>query len=160
MDSQHPGSSKPMISLLNLLLSGVICMCRASLTKHVQQWLRPSHHDVLSLSAQAKNKKHQQHHPIKWEEVKVVDSASKNRELKIKEALHIQMTPDNNKFNRGIGLERPGCWLSMLHVNHPSGCTLQKSCRLHCVVIPQRRVQPQLNPEEDFGKKSKRRVRL
>ncbi len=30
MDSQHPGSSKPM-HLLNLLLSGVICMCRASL---------------------------------------------------------------------------------------------------------------------------------
>ncbi len=30
MDSQHPGSSKPL-SLLNLVLSGVICMCRASL---------------------------------------------------------------------------------------------------------------------------------
>ncbi len=45
----------------------------------------------------------QQHHPIKWEEVRVVDRASKNRELKIKEALHIQMTPDNNKFNRDIG---------------------------------------------------------
>ncbi len=38
----------------------------------------------------------QQHHPIKWEEVRVVDRASKNHELKIKEALHIQMTPDNN----------------------------------------------------------------
>ncbi len=59
--------------------------------------------------------------PIKWEEVRVVDRASKNRELKIKEALHIQMTPDNNKFNRGIGLELPGCWLSMLRVNHPPG---------------------------------------
>ena len=34
--------------------------------------------------------------------------ASKNREMKIKEALHIQMTPDNNKFNRDIGLEFPG----------------------------------------------------
>ncbi len=31
------------------------------------------------------------------------------------------MTPDNNKFNRDIGLELPGCWLSMLHANHPSG---------------------------------------
>ncbi len=29
--------------------------------------------------------------PIKWEEVRVVDRASKNRELKIKEALHIQI---------------------------------------------------------------------
>ncbi len=82
MDSQHPGSSKPM-SLLNLLLSGVICMCRASLIfnsrfllalsttltssclmgwcccQDVQKWLKPSHHlsykhpDVLLLSVQA-----------------------------------------------------------------------------------------------------------
>ncbi len=29
--------------------------------------------------------------PIKWEEVRVVDRASRNRELKIKEALHIQI---------------------------------------------------------------------
>ncbi len=43
----------------------------------------------------------QQHHPIKWEEVRVVDRASKNREL-------------------NIGLELPGCWLSMLRANQPS----------------------------------------
>ncbi len=49
----------------------------------------------------------QQHHHIKWEEERVIDRASKNRELKIKEALHIQMTPDNNKFNRDIGLKLP-----------------------------------------------------
>ncbi len=82
MDSQYPGSSKPM-SLLNFLLSGVMCTYRASLifnsrlllalsttltsshlmgdaaAKHIQQWLKPSHHlsykhpDVLVLSAQA-----------------------------------------------------------------------------------------------------------
>ncbi len=39
----------------------------------------------------------QQNHSIKWEEVRVVDGASKNCELKIEEALHTQMTPDNNK---------------------------------------------------------------
>ncbi len=44
----------------------------------------------------------QQHHPFKWVEVRVVDGASKNHELKIKEALHIQMTPDNNKFYRDM----------------------------------------------------------
>ena len=31
------------------------------------------------------------------------------------------MIHDNNKFNRDIGLELPGCWLSMLRANHPSG---------------------------------------
>ncbi len=35
------------------------------------------------------------------------------------------MTPDN-KFNRDIGLELPGCWLSMLHANHPPGYNKQK----------------------------------
>ncbi len=54
--------------------------------------------------------------------VRAVDRTSKNRELKIKEALHIQMTPDNNKFNRDIDLELLGCWLSMLYANHPPGC--------------------------------------
>ena len=58
------------------------------------------------------------------EEVRVVDRASKNCELKIKEVLHIQMTP-NNEFNRDIGLELPGCWLSMLCANHPPGYNKQ-----------------------------------
>ncbi len=63
--------------------------------------------------------------PITWEEVRVVDRASKNRELKIKEALHMQMTHDNQKFNRDMGLELPGCWLSMLRANHPPGYNKQ-----------------------------------
>ncbi len=66
----------------------------------------------------------QQHHTIKWEEVRVIDRASKNHELKIKEALHIQMTPDN-KFNGDIGLELSGYWLSLLHANHPPGYNKQ-----------------------------------
>ena len=66
----------------------------------------------------------QQHHPIKWEEVRVVNRASKDRELKIKYGLHIQMTPDN-KFNRDIGLELPRCWLFILRVNHPPGYNKQ-----------------------------------
>ncbi len=53
------------------------------------------------------------------DEVRVVDRAIKNREIKIKKVLCIQMTPHNKKFNRDIGLKFPGCWLSMLHVNHP-----------------------------------------
>ncbi len=67
----------------------------------------------------------QQKHPIKWEEVRVVDSDSKNCELKIKESVYIQMILENNKFNRDIGLELPGCWLSMLHANHPLGYNKQ-----------------------------------
>ena len=51
--------------------------------------------------------------------VRVVDRVSNNHELKIEEALHIQMTPDN-KFNRDIGLELPECWLSKLRANYLS----------------------------------------
>ncbi len=63
----------------------------------------------------------QQHHLINGKRYEFIDRASKNRELKIKEALHIWITPDNNKFNRDIGLELPGCWLSILRANHPPG---------------------------------------
>ncbi len=89
----------------------------------------------------------QQHHPIKWEEVRVVDRASKT-----KEALHIQMTPDNSDFNRDIGLELPGCWClccvqitlqDIINRKH----TLQKSCCFHCVIVSPQRVRPQLTPE-------------
>ena len=47
------------------------------------------------------------HHPINWEETSVLD-----RELHVllKEALHIQMTPAEERFNRDRGLEIPGCW--------------------------------------------------
>ncbi len=33
----------------------------------------------------------------------------------------IQMTPDNNNFNRDKALELPGYWVSMLLANQPSG---------------------------------------
>ncbi len=73
------------------------------------------HQDACDEKVSAIAEHWQQYHPIKWEEVNIVDRASKNRELKIKE-----VTPDN-KFNRGIGLELPGCWLSTLCANHTSG---------------------------------------
>ena len=79
-------------------------------------------------------------------EVRVVDRTSKNCELEIKEALHIQMTPDNNKFNRDIGLElskmlavHAACKsITLQDIIVDSKCTLQKSCCLHCAVISPR----------------------
>ena len=34
----------------------------------------------------------------------------RGQELLVKEALHIQMTPSEKRFNRDGGLEVPGCW--------------------------------------------------
>ena len=44
------------------------------------------------------------HHPIKWEEVSVIDRAMTVKELLVKEAIH----------NRDRGLELPRCWMAVL----------------------------------------------
>ena len=54
------------------------------------------------------------HHPIKWEETSIVDQARRPKELLLKEALHIQMTPAEERFNRDGGLELPSCWMATL----------------------------------------------
>ena len=52
------------------------------------------------------------HHPIDWEETTVLDHG-RGQELLLKEALHIQMTPSDERFNRDGGLEVPGCWTAV-----------------------------------------------
>ena len=44
----------------------------------------------------------------------MVDQARRHMELKVKEALHIQMTPTEERLNRDSGLDLPGCWISTL----------------------------------------------
>ena len=54
------------------------------------------------------------HHPILWKEASVVDQARTRKELLLKEALHIGLTSEEQRFNRDVGLELQGCWVSML----------------------------------------------
>ena len=49
-------------------------------------------------------------HPIKWDEVSVVDHAMRHGELLLKEALHIQMAAKNSTFNQDRGVELHDCW--------------------------------------------------
>ena len=51
--------------------------------------------------------------PIDWEETTVLDRG-RGQELLLKEALHIQMTPSEERFNRDGGLEVPGCWIAVM----------------------------------------------
>ena len=46
--------------------------------------------------------------PIKWSETTLLNQARKTKELKIKEALHILMTPSHQCLNKDKGLELPG----------------------------------------------------
>ena len=38
----------------------------------------------------------------------------RGQELLLKEALHIQMTPSEERFNQDGGLEVPGCWIAVM----------------------------------------------
>ena len=40
----------------------------------------------------------------------MIDRASRFGELRVKEALHIHLTPEDQRFNRDVGLELPGCF--------------------------------------------------
>ena len=53
------------------------------------------------------------YHPIHWEETTVLDH-DRGQELLVKEALHIQMTPSEERFNRDGGMEVPGCWTAVM----------------------------------------------
>ena len=44
------------------------------------------------------------HHPIHWEKTTILDHG-RGQELYVKEALHIQMTPAEERFNQDRGLE-------------------------------------------------------
>ena len=52
------------------------------------------------------------HHPTKWEEATVIDQARTNKELLLKEAIHIRL--QHPHLNRDGGLELPGCWVAAL----------------------------------------------
>ena len=75
-----------------------------------------------------------------WEGAAIVDCASRRRELSIKEALHIQLTLEQQCFNRDVGLELLDCWVATLkaltkshthhhHTEDEAGFFLQKAWR-------------------------------
>ena len=53
------------------------------------------------------------HHPINCEETTVVRDRGQG-ELLLKEALHIQMTPEEERLYRDRELEIPGCWTTLM----------------------------------------------
>ena len=53
------------------------------------------------------------YHPIHWEETIVLDH-DRGQKLLVKEALHIQMTPSEEHFNRDGGMEVPDCWTTVM----------------------------------------------
>ena len=52
-------------------------------------------------------------HPINWSGTKILQRASHTTELVMKEALCIQSTPADSRFNRDGGYELPDCWFAL-----------------------------------------------
>ena len=53
----------------------------------------------------------------------MIDRASRSGELRVKKrALHVHQTPEDQRFNRDVGLEVPGCWVSTLKALHMKPC--------------------------------------
>ena len=52
------------------------------------------------------------HHPIKWEGVTVIDCARTTKELLLKEAIYISL--HRPPLDRGGGIELPRCWMAEL----------------------------------------------
>ena len=50
-----------------------------------------------------------QQHQVNWEGTRVLDRATRPIQLGVKEALHIQKIPANNRLNCDRGYELPGC---------------------------------------------------
>ena len=55
-----------------------------------------------------------QQHQVDWDATRVLDRAARPVQLKVKEALHIEKTPANNRLNRDGGYELPGCWIAAM----------------------------------------------
>ena len=54
-----------------------------------------------------------ENHPIDWSGTKILQRASHTMELVMKEALCIQSTPADSRFNRDGGYELPDCWFAL-----------------------------------------------
>jgi len=53
----------------------------------------------------------QEGHTINWSGVRILDEASRNSVLLIKEAMHIRLRSTDGTFNRDTGLDIPQCWV-------------------------------------------------
>ena len=55
-----------------------------------------------------------QQHQVDWDGTRVLDRAARPVQLKVKEVLHIERTPTNNRLNQDRGYELPGCWITTM----------------------------------------------
>ena len=106
-------------------LAGVVyqipCQCGkvyvGETQRRLETWVK-EHRDACNKGHTGKSAiaEHQwdQQHQENWEDTRVLDRAARPVQLMVKEALHIQKTPANNRLNRDGGYELPGCWIATM----------------------------------------------
>ena len=102
------------------LIYRIACSCGQVYIKETKQRLETrlkEHQDacergMMEKSAIAEDA-WENHHLIHWEETTVLNHG-RGQELLVKEALHIQITPAEERFNRDEGLEVSGCWTGVM----------------------------------------------
>ena len=60
------------------------------------------------------------HHQILWDDTKVLDEATNNSTLLLKEAIHIHLAATDTLLNRDQGVAIPECWTAILSHTHPA----------------------------------------
>ena len=51
-------------------------------------------------------------HPIRWDDTRILQHASRTMELVVKEAICIWTAPEGSHFNRDRGYDVPDCWIA------------------------------------------------
>ena len=58
------------------------------------------------------------HHPVLWDETTVLDEATNNTTLLIKESLHIHLADTEKLLNRDEGVDISDCWSTIWSPAH------------------------------------------
>ena len=51
-------------------------------------------------------------HPIRWDDTRILQHASRTMQLVVKEAICIQTAPESSHFNHHSGYNIPDCWIT------------------------------------------------
>ena len=69
-------------------------------------------------------------HPIRWDDTRILQHASRSMELVVKEAICIRTAPESSHFNRDGGYDIPDCWITTYR-KLESGTRAGRSGRSH-----------------------------
>ena len=103
LPSDHSSPATSPLSQLKHCSMGIIWMCRTFTSSSCPL---PWSSTVVAEHVW------ENHHPIHWEETTVLDH-NRGQEMLVKEVLHIQMIPADERLNQDGGLEVPGCCTMM-----------------------------------------------